>query len=124
MVEISRVGVRATGGPAETVTRMADDQKLAALRDRIDAGDYRVDPAAVADAILRRRSEFGGLLRGAGSQSECSKPDSDPLASMKRAPASPRVTWPIQVIRTRSFVLANFASISLRPPGGAQMQSS
>lgn len=96
-----------------------DDPELRPLAERVAGGDYRVDPVAVAEAILRRAREL--VL---GDQNECSKPVSEARASVNRAPGSPASTRPIHVIRTASFVLANFASIELRPSGGTQTQSS
>lgn len=111
----------------DTPTGMDDADatpSLATLRERIARGDYRIDPKAVADAVLRRARELARLREQNSIQNECSKPASDCAASVKPAPGSPLVTRPIQVIRTGSFVLASFASISLRPQGGAQTQSS
>jgi hypothetical protein len=106
------------------MTDQTREQKVGALRERLARGEYDVDPVAVADAILRRWRERALLPERSATHSECSKPVSDPSASVKRAAGAPLTARPIQVIRTASFVLANFASISLRPPGGAQTQSS
>ena len=102
----------------------AQQQKLGTLRERLARGEYDVDPVAVADAILRRWRELALVGEQREGQSECSNPASEPPASVKRAAGRPARTRPIQVIRTASFVLANFASISLRPRGGMQTQSS
>ena len=58
---------------------------------------YRIDPYAVADAILRRvrMGEAGGMLFGA--QNWCSNPDSSESASTKQTPGSPSTTDPIQI---------------------------
>ena len=58
---------------------------------------YRIDPYAVADAILRRvmGPERGGMPFDA--QSSCSKPDNSSSASTKQTPGSPCTTDPIQV---------------------------
>jgi hypothetical protein len=36
-----------------------DRNKVADMREQIEQGDYRVEPVAVADAILRRLRELG-----------------------------------------------------------------
>lgn len=108
----------------ERMSNQSQTQRLGALREQIARGEYDVDPVAVADAVVRRLREQGLLGERQVTQSECSKPASGPVASVKRAVAGPLTARPIQVIRTASFVLANFASISLRPAGGAQTQSS
>ena len=58
----------------------------ATLKHQIDHGEYRVDPRAVADAILRRVT-----------QNECSYPASGPSASANTTPGGPSRTDPIQV---------------------------
>ena len=63
------------------------------LKEQIEKGEYRVDPTAVADAILRR------------IQNECSYPASDPSASMNATPARPSTTDPIQVALLRALAL-------------------
>lgn len=65
------------------------------IKAQVQQGEYRVDPPAVADAIIsrflmgtpprRRRATFA-------SQNECSNPDSGPSASRKTAPGGPSVT--------------------------------
>jgi hypothetical protein len=61
----------------------------AVLKEKIENGEYSVDPKAVADAMLRR-------LRLA-AQNECSYPMSSPSASMKTASGCPSTTAPIQL---------------------------
>lgn len=91
------------------------EAELVKLRAQIAHGDYRVDPHAVAEAILRRmRLE---ALRG---QNECSNPASLPSTSAKTNPGGPSMTWPIQV----NPILSVAASASSRAAGGMQTHSS
>lgn len=122
------------------------DKKLSDLKERLDAGEYAVDPRAVAEAILRR-SRDAALLRadlaransleltaglstacpeGAGGspQTVCSNPASRPVASRKLTPAFPWITRPIQVIRSAASARVTAASTSLRALGDAHMHSS
>lgn len=86
--------------------------KAARLKEQIENGEYRVDPAAVAEAILRR---IGGVeaVRDHGlgaalgreaqrpganpAQNECSYPASSESASRKTTPGGPSATAPIHV---------------------------
>jgi Anti-sigma-28 factor, FlgM len=100
-------------------------EKMAGIKERVERGDYSVDPAAVADAILRRI----GFPHPApdtwrSTQKECSYPDSCSPDGPKLTPASPRRTEPIQV---RSTVPPSFRSVvsGLRSAaGGMQTQIS
>lgn len=122
------------------------DKKLADLKDRLDNGDYAIDPHAVADAILRRsrdmallRAELGstpssrdrrggptGLAGGTSptAQSVCSYPSRGLAASWKLTPGEPWMTRPIHVIRAFGSALATAASNTARALGGAQAHSS
>ena len=128
------------------------EQKLEELKDRLDRGEYAVDPVAVADAILRRsrelaarraemraldakRTELEGSPGAEGlqgtdcdlrpRQSECSYPEGTPSAEPANlTPGGPARTRPIQLIRTVLDACSRFASSALRALGGAQTQSS
>jgi Anti-sigma-28 factor, FlgM len=63
--------------------------KMAAIKDQIERGQYRVDPGAVADAILRRLGHGRPLLDVPGAYNVCSYPDSSVSESPKRTPRSP-----------------------------------
>jgi hypothetical protein len=65
----------------------------ATLKDQIAKGEYRVDPTAVADALLRRL------------QNECSYPTSSASASVNTTPGGPSTTEPIQVRLLRALVV-------------------
>jgi hypothetical protein len=67
--------------PSGTVILMTADS----LKEQIENGEYRVDPGAVAEAILRR------------AQNVCSYPASGPWASRNTTPAGPSTTDPITV---------------------------
>jgi hypothetical protein len=67
----------ATVADLEKVRMDVVEAKVTALREQIQSGDYRVDPHAVADAILRRLLSGGSLGAPAGwAQNPCSYPDS------------------------------------------------
>ena len=65
----------------------------ATLKQQIDSGEYRVDPTAVAEALLRRL------------QNECWYPASGPSASVNTSPADPSTAEPIQVTLLRALAL-------------------
>lgn len=65
----------------------------ATLKEQIAKGEYRVDPTAVADALLRRL------------QNECSYPASSSSASVNTTPGGPSATEPIQVTLLRALAL-------------------
>jgi hypothetical protein len=110
------------------------DKKLDELKERLDRGEYAVDPAAVAEAILRRsrdmalvRAHVRQLRRYAeepkDDQARCSYPVNRLVASTKLTPDSPLITRPIQVMRRLRETLASAFSATFRAPGGAQTQS-
>lgn len=121
------------------------DKKLSELKERLDSGEYAVDPRAVADAILRR-SRDAALVRAELSQANaleltalpclvrpapldrdqtaCSKPANRLVASEKLTPGSPWMTRPIQVIRRAGSACVTAASTTLRALSGAQVHSS
>jgi len=76
----------------------------AQLKEQIEKGEYQVDPAAVADAMLRR-------LRGL-DQNECSNPDNSPSASTNTTPGSPSTTKPTHVRSPRLRGPRGFSSFS------------
>ena len=94
------------------------EARLTMLRAQIAQGDYRVDPYAIADAILRRVRMV--TTDDAPDQKECSYPASFPLTSPKSKPGGPSMTHPIQA----RPVLATAASASLRAVGGMHTHSS
>jgi len=63
------------------------------LKQQIERGEYRVDPSAVADALIRF------------AQSECSYPASGPSASVNTTPGGPASTDPIQLTFLRALAL-------------------
>ena len=88
------------------------EDKMGELKQQIEAGEYRVDPTAVADAIVRRlreaatghspaarRSDRAERRRGNG-QNACSYPPSSPEPSVKTTPAGPSTTEPMKVRST------------------------
>ena len=95
------------------------EARLAMLRAQIAQGDYRVDPYAVADAILRR-VRLVGTDEPRFDQNECSYPARFPSTSTKSTPGGPSMTHPSHV----NPVLAPATSASLRAVGGMQTHSS
>ena len=96
--------------PLEDVGRDADNEsshglvgdamktdKILRIKQLLERGQYRIDPYAIADAIIR----FAGLSLEVppprGSQKLCSKPANDSPASTKMANGGPSTTDPIQV---------------------------
>lgn len=88
------------------------EDKMGELKQQIEAGEYLVDPTAVADAIVRRlrdaatghtgvvrRKDRTERLRGNG-QSACSYPTSSPEPSVNTTPAGPSRTEPMKVRST------------------------
>jgi Anti-sigma-28 factor, FlgM len=75
--------------------------RVAEIKRLVDLGEYRVDPRAVAEAmILRAEREIEATRRrraGSSAQKACSYPDSSPPASVKLTPARPSTTPPIHV---------------------------
>ncbi len=73
--------------------------KVTEIRRQLETGQYRIDPHAIADAMIRWAEvelESGGRRRPrARTQKECSKPESSSSLSMKMAPAGPSTTVPI-----------------------------
>jgi anti-sigma-28 factor FlgM len=113
-----------------------DHEKVADMREKIEQGEYRVEPKAVAEAILRRlrdlaaaRSEHVGpreraWAREYGFQTECSKPESAAGPSVNTMPADPSSTVPTTVKPTVLDRLASAVSTAMRAEGGTQTQSS
>jgi hypothetical protein len=88
------------------------EDKMGELKQQIEAGEYLVDPTAVADAIVRRlrdaatghtgavrRNDRAERLRGNG-QNACSYPNSSSEPSVNTTPAGPSTTEPIKVRST------------------------
>jgi hypothetical protein len=124
-------------------------RRVAELKDRLERGEYAVDPGAVADAILRRAREMAMVRREhwwreverfegdapelePPSQSECSYPASgttlpSPVVNVTppcRSSRARRFTSPIHVIRRLGASFANAVSTALCAAGGAHTQSS
>lgn len=89
------------------------------LRAQIAQGDYRVDPHAIADAILRR-VRLVELDEKPSAQNECSYPTSLPSTPPKDTPGGPSMTRPMHV----NPMLATATSASLRAVGGMHTHNS
>jgi anti-sigma-28 factor FlgM len=66
---------------------------LTGIRDQIERGEYRIDAAAVADAIMRRLRELAEARTV--PQNECSYPDSGSSESTNTTPGSPSTIDPM-----------------------------
>jgi Anti-sigma-28 factor, FlgM len=75
--------------------------KVTEIKRQIESGQYRVDPYAIADAMIRwcqlEIESAGRRVPRARAQNECSKPERSPAASVKTTPEGPSTTVPIQV---------------------------
>lgn len=73
--------------------------KVPTIKQLLDAGQYRIEPHAIADAIIHwlRASPAQDPSPAAAAQKECSNPESSSSASTNPTPAGPSTTDPIQV---------------------------
>jgi Anti-sigma-28 factor, FlgM len=109
--------------PDEKFNEKDREDKVAELKQRIEQGDYVVDPTAVADAIVRRLRELAqARLR---AQNECSYPASSSVASTNEIAAAPSTTSPTRV-RPAPFrrALAGVVSSVFHASAGTQTHSS
>jgi hypothetical protein len=76
--------------------------KVTEIKRQIESGQYRVDPYAIADAMIRwcqlEIESAGRRVPRARAQNECSKPESSPAASVNSTPEGPSTTVPINLI--------------------------
>lgn len=74
-------------------------KKVTEIKRQLENGEYRIDPYAIADAMIRwaelEVESAGRRVPRARAQSECSNPESSPAASVNVAPAGPSSTVPI-----------------------------
>lgn len=71
-------------------------EKVLRIKQLLETGEYRIDPYAVADAIIRW-ADLGEERPPAAPQRECSKASSVASVSTKTASAGPATTEPIRV---------------------------
>ena len=75
--------------------------KVTEIKRQIESGQYRVDPYAIADAMIRwcqlETESAGRRVPRARAQNECSNPVRSPAASVNTASAGPSTTVPIKV---------------------------
>ncbi len=75
--------------------------KVTEIKRQIESGQYRVDPYAIADAMIRwcqlEMESAGQRVPRARAQNECSKPARSPAASVKTTPQGPSTTVPIKL---------------------------
>jgi hypothetical protein len=98
-------------------------QMVIDIQQRVRRGEYEVDPAAVADALLRRAALRRRARCAALSQSSCSYPESGPSASEKPTSEGPSSTRPTQASSAWA-TLRSALSASPRALPGTQTQSS
>ena len=75
--------------------------KITQIKHQLANGEYRIDPYAVADAMIRRAElemeTAGRRFLDLSAQNECSKPTSSCPASVKKAPGRPSTTVPTKL---------------------------
>jgi Anti-sigma-28 factor, FlgM len=74
--------------------------KVTEIKRQLEQGQYRIDPYAIADAMIRWAEleiESAGRRVPRARQNACSKPDSVSSASRKTAPGGPSTTSPIKL---------------------------
>jgi len=75
--------------------------KVTEIKRALEQGQYRIDPYAIADAMIRwaelEIESAGRRVPRARSQNACSKPDSVSSASLKMASGGPSTTVPIKL---------------------------
>jgi hypothetical protein len=75
--------------------------KITDIKQQLASGQYRIDPYAVADAMIRRAEiemeTAGRRFPDFGAQTECSKPTSSCGASVKTALGRPSTTVPTKL---------------------------
>jgi Anti-sigma-28 factor, FlgM len=75
--------------------------KVSEIKRQLESGQYRIDPYAIADAMIRwaelELESAGRRVPRARSQNECSKPEGSLGASVKTAPGGPARTAPIRL---------------------------
>jgi Anti-sigma-28 factor, FlgM len=71
--------------------------KVLTIKQLLERGQYRVDPYAIADAIIRWAGLTHEVPPPPASQKEWSKPANGPSAPKKLSSAAPAKTDPIQV---------------------------
>jgi|GEM_PF-5691843 len=80
---------------------LAETDRVKEIRRLVALGQYRIDPHAVAEAMIRWAERETGALAGrkfgARPQNECSYPASSPSASVNVTPGGPSTTAPIQL---------------------------
>jgi hypothetical protein len=81
-----------------------DLHTLRSIKTQVQQGEYRIEPLAIADAMIRwfsnpavRRRGGRGPYRPGGSQNECSNPDNGSSASTNSTPGGPSTTDPMNV---------------------------
>jgi Anti-sigma-28 factor, FlgM len=75
--------------------------KVTEIKRQLEQGQYRIDPYAIADAMIRwaelETESAGRRVPRARFQNACSKPDSVSSASVKMAAGGPSTTVPIKL---------------------------
>ncbi len=115
---------------------MKDADKVAEIKEQLEHGEYRVEPDAVADALLRRLRELADARRERVSprdrawaaelegQIMCSYPDRVPSASVKVTSGCPGRTRPTKLSSRFVGRLSHSVATTLRALGGTVTHSS
>lgn len=119
-----RLGEGRCSGRSES-TKEDCENKVAQLKEKIESGEYLVDPTAVADAIVNQiRDLADARAEHVFSQNECSNPTKASVASTNVTPASPSTTDPIHVSPTLLKRVVDILSSPAQALGGKQTHSS
>jgi hypothetical protein len=101
--------------PGEQLTEEDREVRVEDLKELIEKGEYRVDPTAVADAILQRLRELADERTArVQPENECSYPDSLSGPSVNTAALAASTTEPILVrpVPFRRFVSGVLSSVA------------
>jgi hypothetical protein len=93
------------------VADLIKPNKVTEIKRQLESGQYRIDPYAIADAMIRwAEQDLDALVRRvprAQAQKACSNPERSRGASVKTAPGAPSRTVPT---RLRAAILLGHAA--------------
>jgi hypothetical protein len=93
------------------------EARMHQLKQQIARGEYEIDDAKVADAIVQRLREWGVISEPEPpAHTECSNPDRSPQKPSRMRSTGPSRTRPTHVRRQPVAVLSSLAALAWRPP--------